>query len=451
MWTVELLVMLLMVAVNSVFAGYEIALTSISVVRLQTLVQEQRHGARAALRMKEKIESSLAVVQLGVTLVGAIAAATGGAGAEAAIEPALRAAGLSASVAAVVAIATIVVPLTVVTIVLGELVPKVFALRNKEWVCLRLSPLMQWFGYSVWPAVWLFERSVTLIIRFGESCWPGGRKHRPQDDTALQELRALAALARTSRLIGVREERIIDHAARLSSSPVASIVLPAEYINMLYAEDSIQDGLLAAHHDMHTRFPVTERRGDPQAIVGYVNFKDIVSALRLNPDVRSLRALNRTLPSLQATLTIAACLERMIHEHAHIALVRDATRRVVGMITLEDIMEELVGDITDEFDRLPTQIAAAGAAWVVGGGVTLAGLRQQAGVELPAEGGLTPQATLSEWVTQRLGRPVKGGDLVAAGSLRVLVRKVRRNLVMEAHVRPAGAGELEAAQPGNGS
>ena len=175
MWTIELAVMATMIVLNSVFAGYEIALASVGLARLDTLVKENRRGALAAWRMKQDMEASLAVVQLGITLVAAIAAATGGAGAEESIAPGLQSLGLSPAAAEILAIAMVVVPLTVVTIIFGELVPKVFSLRNKEWVCLKLSRPMEWFAYSVWPAVRFFEGSVGLIMRWGERRWQQSR------------------------------------------------------------------------------------------------------------------------------------------------------------------------------------------------------------------------------------------------------------------------------------
>ncbi len=174
------------------------------------------------------------------------------------------------------AVAVIVLPLTVVTIIFGELVPKVFALGNREWVCLRLSPLMEWFSWCVWPAVWALETSVSLIVRVGERQWKGRRGDASAP--ALQELRAIAALARTSRLIGRREEGIIVSAARLSSTTLEAIMLPVAYIRYLYVEDSLDEALAAARHDMHTRYPVTDRKEDPQRFIGYANFKDIVAA-----------------------------------------------------------------------------------------------------------------------------------------------------------------------------
>jgi putative hemolysin len=141
-------VIVVMVLLNGVFAAYEIALASISLARLQILVQEKNSlGARSALWMKQSMEASLAVVQLGITLVGVIAAAVGGAEAQEALAgPIAAKLRLSPALAEALALAVVVVPLTIVTIIVGELIPKVFALRNKELVCLRLSPVMVAFS-----------------------------------------------------------------------------------------------------------------------------------------------------------------------------------------------------------------------------------------------------------------------------------------------------------------
>jgi putative hemolysin len=434
MWTIELAVMLAMIAINSVFAAYEIALASLGLARLDTLARENRRGAAAALRMKKGMEASLAVVQLGITLVGAIAAATGGAGAEESIQPLLVGLGLRPAVAKFLAIAAVVVPLTVVTIIFGELVPKVFALRNKEWVCLQLSRPMEWFTFAVWPAVWFLESSVSLIMQWGERRWKK-RGHTASEQPPLQELRAVAALARMSRLIGSREERIIVSAARLSSTPVRAIMLPAGYISMLPADGSLADALIAAHQDMHTRFPVATTPGDPKSIIGYANFKDIVAALHVAPREPSVRSVVRALPELDADASVAGCLERLIREHAHIALVRDKSGAVVGIVTMEDILEELVGEIHDEYDRLPSHITPAGRGWVVGGSASLAQLREKTGIDLPVDGDAIP-LTLNEWITRRLTRPPHGGDRLSVDSHEILVRKVRRHLVQEAQLTP---------------
>jgi putative hemolysin len=422
-----------MILLNSVFAGYEIALASIGVARLDTLVKQHRHGAASALRMKKGMEGSLAVVQLGITLVGAIAAATGGAGAEESIEPLLRSAGLSGGWAQFAAIALVVLPLTVVMIIVGELVPKVFALRNQEWVCLQVSPAMEVFALCVKPAVWFLESSVRVLMRFGERFWKPKADGMAATDATLQELRAIAALARTSRLIGHREEGIIVSAGRLSKTPLRAIMLPADSIGMLAATDTLSEALISAHQDMHTRFPVSQSRGDPQQIVGYVNFKDIVSTLRLNPESPSLLGILRKLPRFHADQSVAMCLESLIREHNHIALIQDTDGKILGMVTMEDILEELVGEIHDEYDRLPSYVTPVGNGWIVGGNTSLSQLKETAGIDLPPMHE-KPLHTVNDWIASRLGQPPAGGEQFTHDSLRVTVRKVRRHLVQEAHI-----------------
>ena len=436
MWGVELTVILVMIAVNSVFAAYEIALASISFSRLHAFVRENRTGSKAALYMKENVEGSLAVVQLGITLVGAIAAATGGAGAEESIAPHLQTTlAVSEEVAELLAIALVVVPLTIGTIIFGELVPKVFALRNKEWVCLRLSPAMRLFAISVRPVVWFLESSVKLLMIWGERYWKArGGTLTKSEAAELQELRASVALARTSRLIGAHEEKIILGAAALSHRPVGAIMLSAEHISTIDVTSSMADALVTAHLDMHTRFPVTERSGDPQSIIGYVSFKDIVAQMRLAPQQPSLRSILRAIPSFPQDMSVARCLERMIAEHNHIALLRDSNGRILGLVTLEDMLEELVGEIEDEYDRLPSHVVASGKGWVVGGGVTLDRLRETTGIDLALDMPQPETRSLSEWIARHLGRPVRGGEVVERGAIRVVVRKIRRQKVMEAQV-----------------
>ncbi len=443
------LIILCMVALNALLAAYEIALASVTPGRLKVLADAQRKGAKAALYMKQNMEASLAAVQLGITVVGAVAAATGGAGVEETIAPLIQARfGISPGWARFLALALFVVPLTCVTLLGGELIPKVFALKNKEWVCLKLSPSMHIMSRVVYPAVWALEGTVTTLLAWTERRWrPHVEGHKPET-AEIEELRAVVALARTSRLIGGQEERIILGAARLSSRRIAEVMIPIEEIVSLDLDHTMAESLVIAHTDMHTRFPVCEAAGDLQSICGYVNFKDVVSELRLVPDQPSLRGIVRSLPSLDSGLTLSVGLETMIREHVHIAIVRDAEKRIVGMMTMEDIIEELVGDIMDEFDRAPTHLAYSGSGWVAGGGVTLERIEQASGVKFDRAGRPSEVRTVNDLIRQLIGRPVRGGDIVRAAGLRFLVRKVRRQHVMEAQITRDESGRSESSSEG---
>lgn len=430
MGQVELLIVIVMVMVNAVFAGFEIALASVSMGRLQSLVEQGARGAVAALEMKRGIERSLAVVQLGITLVGLIAGATGGATAADDIAPYFQSFGIGETLSEFVAICLVVGPLTAITIVVGELLPKLFSLRNKEWVCLALSPTMRFFAWIAMPIVWGLEASATGLMEFSERFWrPTSEGDFKSESAELQELRAIANLARTSRLIGDREERIILGAARIASRQLREIALPAEHIRMLKLESSLQQSLLAAHIDLHTRFPVAEDIEDPQSIVGYVTFKDIVNALKVAPNEPSVRGIIRPIPSLSASSSIANALELLLKEYTHIALVREVNGQVIGMVTLEDIVEELVGDIQDEHDLLPVHVVRSGAGWIVGGNASLDRIREVTSISLNSSG---HAHNLNGWLIERLGHEPSGSEVVFEGRLRVLVRKVRRKRVLEA-------------------
>jgi putative hemolysin len=137
-----------------------------------------------------------------------------------------------------------------------------------------------------------------------------------------------------------------------------------------------------------------------------------------------------------------------MREHAHIAVVRDAENRVVGMVTLEDILEELVGEVEDEYDRLPAHLAASGASWVAGGGVPIERLQAATGIDLSAEAPPGGIRTLSDWVSGHLGREVRGGDVVERGAVRVVVRKVLRKKVQEAYLSHRRERPVAGLPPG---
>lgn len=430
-----LLTILVMLVLNGLLAAYEIALASVRVDRLKTLAENRRRGAAAALRMKGRTERSLAVVQLGITLVGAIAAATGGASAEETLAPLLENHWkLSPYWADILSVTLVVLPLSAVTIVIGELIPKVIAIKNSELVCVTLSPIMWVCTIILYPAVWVLELATMLVVSLFEKFFTS-----PTDETqgGLHELRAQVNLLRASQVIGMQEERIILQASRLSAIKVGEIMMEDEDIVMLVADAPLSENLIIAHMDLHTRFPVSVRKGDPQTIVGYVTFKDMVLLAKTHPGNPVLREIIRPLISVPIDMNLSDALKRMTAEHLHLALVRGQGGTVVGMISLEDIFEELVGDIQDEFDRLPKHISPSGNQIVVGGGVTLGQLRESLkradlGRDFPAN------TTINDWLNHGREDNLKGGDMITYDGVWAQVRKVRRKRITEALLDPLG-------------
>jgi putative hemolysin len=431
------LTILAMVLLTAVFAAYELALASVRPGRLKMLADQKRRGAATALRMKENIEKSLAAAQLGMTLTAVIAAATGGASVEEKLSPLIKQyLHLPEPYDDIVALICFVIPLAGLTTVVGELVPKVLAIKNPDWVCVTLSPFMWGFTVVIYPAVVLFEWITTTAVEALERLLPS----KKSDDhlAGLHELRAQVNLLRASQAIGVQEERIILQASRLSTMKVRDIMMPDDDIVTVVADASLSENLIIAHMDLHTRFPVATRKGDPQSIIGYVTFKDMVLLAKTHPGNPVIREIVRQITSLPQELALSEALRRMIADHHHLALVKDSAGTVVGMITQEDIFEELVGDIQDEFDRLPRHVNRAGHQLVVGGGVTLGQLREA--VSRPELGGnLAPNTTLNDWLNHEREIPLRGGDMVVVDRVWCQVRKVRRRRITELVLDPLGS------------
>lgn len=431
-FTTGLIIIGFMIFLNAVFAAYEMALASVARAKLTALVNLKKKGAPEAVFMKDRMEASLAVVQVGITLVGAIAAAAGGAGVAEFLSPYIQTTyQLSKTWADFISLAFLIIPLSALTIAFAELIPKTFALNNKVAVCLALSPMMKILFQFAWPVITVFEKIVQGAMRFVAKM--GHQKNRLEDQSSLHELNAAVSLARASRLIGAREEKIVLSAAQLSIRPVKEIILPINDVSMIPLNCSLSDALVRAHLDMHTRFPVCAEENNPQTIQGYINFKDIMMALKLNPADPTVRGIVRPIKTVKENIPISSVLELMIQERLHIALVAALDDTVAGMVTLEDIIEELVGEIEDEFDRLPTHIHPYGGGWIMGGGVPMSLVALSAGIPWTPP---TPTGTtlkLSDWASKKVGQ-LKGGEIIESDGLQVIVRKLRRKKLGEAIV-----------------
>jgi putative hemolysin len=428
----EIIVICVMLILNAVFVAFEMALASVSKARLVVLAGRKVKGADAALFMKENIEASFAIAQLGITVSTAIAAATGGFSASDSLAPWLAVrCHLSALLAHILSLILWVIPLSCFTIVFSELFPKIIALNNRDRVCLQLSPTMKALYYALHPVVRILEHIVKSMMKQFIK-----QMDQPvMSDQGLHELHVAVALARTSSIIGAQQEKIVLAAAELSTRPVRDIIIPIDDISTIPLKATLGEALIRAHMDMHTRFPVCALEGNNQTIQGYVNFKDIIAALRLNPSDPSVRGILRPIKQVAADEAISRVLEVMIQGNHHIALVADKDGLYIGIVTLEDIIEELVGDIEDEFDRMPTYAHPYGAGWIVGGGITMEALRRTLGLTaVPAD----KTERLCDWCDRFAPKTVQGGEVIEAEGLRVMLRKFRRHKVSEAAVMAQG-------------
>lgn len=423
-----------MLVLNALLAAYEMALASISRTKLSILAQEKRLGAEQALFMKDHMEGSLAVVQIGITLVGAIAAAAGGAGADEMFSPILQEwLSLPKRLADVVSVAVVVVPLSFITIVFAELTPKTFAIKNKEFVTLKFSPVMRVLYSILSPIVHIME----ALVRFFTQKPLSSKKPDPKEaqQAAMTDLRTAAAIASSSRLFGKTEEKIVLSSAMFCIRKIREIQVPLDQVYMLDAGDSIADTFVKAHLDMHTRFPVRENPQDPQSIIGYLNFKDIFLSTKMSSgSPTSARSIVRPMLRLEADTLISTALEKLMKSKQHICLVTEGDK-ITGILTLEDIFEEMVGEIEDEYDFFPAYIRPIGSSLVASAAAKMTDVFTQLGVPVPAD--VPPTVTVLQWTEKKLGRELDKNDKLKADGILVDPRKFRRHKLMEVLVSKA--------------
>lgn len=424
----SIFVILLMLCFNALLAAYEMALASASRTKLSILAQEKKRGAESALYMKDHMEGSLATIQIGITLVGAIAAAVGGAGADDWFAPWLQKTfHLPVKLSNALAVILVVLPLSFFTIVFGELTPKTFALKNKEWVVLTFSPYMRQLYRLLYPIVRVMEAIVGLLTK------KTVRKNtdpKAAQKAAMADLRAAVSIASSSRLFGKAEEKIVLSSAMFCTRRIKEIQVPLEQVYMLYAGDSIADTFVKAHLDMHTRFPVCEQKDDPQSIIGYLNFKDIFNATKTAAQgtVPTTRSILRPMLRLDEDTIISSALEQMMKAKQHICLVTDDDR-ITGILTLEDIFEEMVGEIEDEYDFFLAYIRPFGDGLIASATAKMSDVFKQLHLPVPAD--VLPTETVEQWSKRHAGHCLSTSEVVSADQIQMAARKFRRHKLME--------------------
>ncbi len=301
-----------------------------------------------------------------------------------------------------------------------EILPKTLGVRyNREiavWVAQPLSILIRAF------------RPILSVVHWINRPFEGKSSPGATRATA-DEIAALAGMARLANQITSHQERIIQGAMRLSRLRIRDVMIPVEHVSFLSTGMDLPQALIVAHLEAHTRFPVC-RDGDVNRVIGYVNFKEMIYFMRTNPNDSSLEGIIRPLHYAALDDSAADLLRLFVEQHVHIAVVRDNRERTLGIVALEDLVEELVGEIEDEFDRLPRLLhSLSGGTWMVGGGVRVAEVNTRLGTALDR-----PQETLSAWLNRHLGESPKPGDVVRTDNAIFTVRRVRRGRVFEAMI-----------------
>ena len=412
----RLFAILLLVAANAFFAAAEFALVSIRETRIQQLIDARRIGARIVQRLHRNLDEVVNGVQLGVTIVSLTLGWVG--------EPLLAQIMLGpvrdvphASIYAHgIAIGVAFVLITFLHVILGELVPKSLALQRSEQVALAVAGPMDVFLTLTRPLIYLMSRSAALVLRtFGSRKLRQGPVHSPD------ELKLIVTASRQLGQIPPAQEEMIHSALELENITAREVMVPRPDIFSLPGDLTLDEGLSRIVEEQHSRIPIYDPQSGPEHIIGVLYEKDLMrwTRLRLGTDPSrgmissriagmKINQIMREILVVPETKVLSELLEEFKQRKRHMAIVVDEFGSTAGVITVEDILEQLVGEMEDEFDVAPPeQPSLDDSLLVLDGSLNILDLEAQHEMSLPHDAGFE---TLAGFVLARLQKIPETGE-----------------------------------------
>jgi putative hemolysin len=423
-------VVVLFTLVGGFFAAAEIALVSLRESQVQRLVAERgRRGERLATLVADP-NRFLAAVQLAVTMAAFLSAGFGASQMSPQVAPLLVDLGLSQSVADATAFILVTVLLVYISLVLGELTPKRIGLQRAENIAVAVAGLVDRLARVTRPFIWLLSKSTDLAVRAvgGD---PNANKERITED----ELRGILA---SQASLTDQERELIDDVFEAGEREVREVMVPRTEVEFLDATTPAYKAARAVSSLPHSRYPVF--RGSQDDIVGFVHIRDILDPTVSDRGIR-IGDLAREILMLPGSKRVLPAMFEMRSTGAHLAIVVDEYGGTAGIVTLEDLVEELVGDIRDEYDVEERSPRAPGADLEVDGLVNLEDFEEESGVELP-EG---PYETVAGFVIAELGRLPEVGESVRVADHVLTVTELDGRRVARVRLTRADAAESSAA------
>jgi len=410
----KLLGVLLIVAVNGFFVIAEFSIVKIRSTQLDPLIEKGDKRAAMALHVTKHLDAYLSATQLGVTMASLALGWVGEPYVAQLIEPFFGLAGVHSPVV-VNAIAVILgfAAITFLHITLGELGPKYLAINDPLGVSLRVVRPLRIFFAIFRPAIWVLNRSSNFILKDLFRINPvGGVELAHSED----ELRLILAESEEAREVTPLGKEILINALDLRRRVVRDIMTPRGHVIFLNTEQSFEENLTTAQTSRHTRFPLCE--GHLDHTIGLVHIKDMLSLTR-EAEPNLLR-IKRDLLPVPEMMPLEKLLEFFLKKHAHLALVIDEYGGTVGIVSLDNVLEEIVGDIQDEFDAdLVEYKKISDDEFVVEGALGLYEVNDLIGLELES----TDVSTIGGYVTHLIGHLPRNGEQVRIDGYMVTVTK----------------------------
>ena len=392
------LLILLFIVIGGVFAAAEMALVSLRESQVRQLAGRGRRGQIVA-RLAGDPNLFLSAVQIGVTLAGFLSASVGGALLSEPLSLVLQGWGLPAGAAGVVSLVLITLVISYFSIVIGELTAKRLAMQRAETFAMVLGPVVNAIAIVAKPLIWFLGVSTNALVRL-----LGGDPSASREEVTDEELRTMVGSSTT---LGDEERQIVEEVFAAGETSLREAMIPRTEVDFLDGHLPAYKAIQRTQAGTHSRYPVVGE--DFDEVLGFVHIRDLVE---LDPAQRNtpIRQLVRPVASLPQSMRILRALTEMRQSSWHLAIVRDEYGGTAGIVTIEDLVEELIGDITDEFDAATPLDTLPGSASTLDldGLQTVNDFADQFGYELP-EG---PYDTVAGCVMAALGSLPQLGDRV---------------------------------------
>jgi putative hemolysin len=431
----NIVLIIVFVLIGGVFAAAEMALVSLRESQIKSISHRGKRGETVA-RVAANPNRFLSAVQIGVTLMGFLSAAFGGATLADGLSPQLQHLGLPKSFADAVALILITIAISYVSIVFGELAAKRLALQRAETFALSLAPLVDRIASAVRPVIWLLSKSTDLVVRAA-----GGDPKANREVMSGEELRDLVSAHES---LGEEERRIVDDVFEAGGRQLRELMLPRTEVAFVDAEMPAYKAVKFAAERPHSRYPVMNGTADD--IVGFVHVRDLFDPAVATRSVR-VGDLARDVLMLPDTAKLLPTLTEMRRRSTHLAIVLDEYGGTAGIVTLEDLVEELIGDIKDEYDAEEGETTRLRSGDVeVDGLLNLDDFAEETGVELP-DG---PYETVAGFLAAQLGRVPSVGDEGTVDGYKLTVTEMDGRRVARVRVHHLSPEANASHPPGTG-
>jgi putative hemolysin len=423
-------IVLLLIIIEGVFVAAEIALVSLRESQVRGLAEKGRRGA-AVERLVNDPNRFLAAVQIGVTSTALLSSAFGAVTLSEDAKHYLVHHGWGDGLASVTGIVGVTLVISFVTLVLGELAPKRLALQRADRAALFFAPPLSGVAAFFRPVIWLLSKCTDGVVRL-----LGGDPSAAREPISEEELRGLVAAHES---LTTDERRLIDDVFSAGERSIGEVMIPRTEVTFLEGSLTISRAAKVAADSPHSRYPVVGR--DQDDVLGFVHIRDLLlPSLRHDRD-RTVGSVAREVKRMPGSKHVLAAMSEMRREGHHMAIVVDEYGGTDGIVTLEDLIEEVIGDIRDEYDEDTSDTRRlAGGEVEVDGKLNLDEIAEISGVELP-EG---PYATVGGFVMAELGRLPEAGDVVEHDGVKLTVVRTEGRRAARVRLTPRPEPEPDA-------